>query len=127
MNSGLPLTGAVERGRAGEAIAALFLRLRGFEILDGNRRGGTGEIDLIAREGPSLVFVEVRLRRAGAWVGAGASIGRDKRRRLRDAAGRLLRARDDLIWPRRTVRFDVVTVTLGEGTCDVRHLRQVRV
>jgi putative endonuclease len=122
-----PLRGAVERGRAGEDVAALYLRLQGFSILDRNRRGDGGEIDLLARDGRSLVFVEVRLRRAGARVGAAASISPDKRRRLRAAASRLLHARDDLTWPGRTVRFDVVTLELAGQELRVRHLRAVRV
>ena len=127
MHLGPGLSGAVERGRAGEAMASLYLRLCGFEVLDGNRRGADGEIDLVAREGRSLVFVEVRLRRETARVPAAASIGVDKRRRLRAAASRLLATRDDLVWPGRTVRFDVVTVTLGRAGLALEHLRNVRV
>lgn len=123
---GPPLTDAVARGRAGEAAAALFLRLRGFDVLDGNRRGADGEIDLLAREGRSLVFVEVRLRRSGARVAAPASIDARKRRRLRAAAGRLLATRDDLAWRGRTVRFDVVAITLGENGLVLDHFRNVR-
>lgn len=126
MSLGPELRGAVERGRAGETIAALFLRLAGLTVLDANRRRGAGEIDLIAREGACLVFVEVRLRRADARAGAAASIDGRKRRRLRDAAGRLLRERDDLVWPGRRVRFDVVTLTLEGDGFQVRHLRNVR-
>ncbi|HKK72281.1 MAG TPA: YraN family protein [Candidatus Krumholzibacteria bacterium] len=122
-----PLRGAVERGRAGEDVAALYLRLQGFSILDRNRRGDGGEIDLVAREGTSLVFVEVRLRRAGARVPAAESISAAKRLRLRAVAGRLLRDRDDLAWPARTVRFDVVTLRLDDDGLDLRHLRAVRV
>lgn len=121
-----PLRGAVERGRAGETIAALFLRLRGMAVLDHNRRGDGGEIDLVARDGDCLVFVEVRLRRDDAWVGPASSIGPVKRRRLRAVASRLLRTRDDLVWPGRTVRFDVVSVSLGADGLRVQHLRGVR-
>lgn len=123
----MPLTGAVERGRAGESIAALYLRLQGLSILDANRREGTGEIDLVAREGPCLVFVEVRLRRIDARVGAASSVGPAKRKRLRDAASRLLRTHEGLIWPGRRVRFDVVTLTLGPDGIDLTHLRNVRI
>lgn len=126
MESALPLHGAVERGRAGESIAALYLRLQGLTILDANRRQGSGEVDLIAREGPCLVFVEVRLRRVGARVDAATSVGPAKQRRVRDAASRLLQTREDLVWPGRRVRFDVVTLTLGPDGFDLAHLRNVR-
>lgn len=126
MEDGRALAGAVERGRAGESMAALYLRLQGLAVLDANRRGGRGEIDIIARDGACLVFVEVRLRRAGARAGAAASIDRTKRARLRDVAACLLRSREDLVWPGRRVRFDVVTLTLGVDGVDLHHLRNVR-
>ena len=64
----------VDRGRCAEEIAAQWLRLSGLRILDRNRRAADGEIDLVAREGPTLVFVEVRARRTGSWVGGAGSI-----------------------------------------------------
>jgi len=55
----------MNRGDAAEALAAQFLRSRGLTIIERNYRCRGGEIDLIARDGSSLVFVEVRLRRTG--------------------------------------------------------------
>ena len=52
-------------GRDGERAAARFLRRKGMRILARNYRAAMGEIDLIARDGDSLVFVEVKTRRAG--------------------------------------------------------------
>jgi len=52
-------------GREGEAAAARYLRRQGMRILTRNHRGPAGEIDLIARDGDTLVFVEVKTRRAG--------------------------------------------------------------
>ena len=51
------------RGRNAEAIAAWFLRLKGYHILARRVRTHAGEIDLIARHGDTLVFVEVKARR----------------------------------------------------------------
>lgn len=48
------------RGHAGEALAALFLRLKGYRILARRFRARGGEIDIVARRGPVLVFVEVK-------------------------------------------------------------------
>ncbi len=52
-------------GRSGEREAAKFLRRRGMRILARNYFGPAGEIDLIARDGDTLVFVEVKTRRDG--------------------------------------------------------------
>jgi putative endonuclease len=97
-------------GDAGEERAARFLEAQGMAIVARNYRTRLGEIDLIARDGDVLVFVEVRLRAGEGFGGAAASIGPAKQRRLAAAAGaylaRLGRA------PR--CRFDVVTLEGGE-------------
>jgi putative endonuclease len=118
---------AVRRGALGERIARDYLRLQGIAVLDHNRRSDTGEVDVLARDGGALVFVEVRLRSAGAWVGPAASIDARKRRRWRQCAAALLRRRDDLRWPRRTVRFDAIVIELARDGLQLRHLRGVRV
>lgn len=76
----------MNRGAAAEALAARFLQAQGLRIIERNYRCRGGEIDLIARDGPSLVFVEVRLRRGNAFGGAAGSITASKRRRLSFAA-----------------------------------------
>ncbi len=76
----------VNRGAAAEALAADFLVARGLTIVERNFRCRTGEIDLIARERETLVFVEVRLRRSAAFGGAAASITAAKRQRIARAA-----------------------------------------
>lgn len=76
----------MNRGAAAEALAAQFLQARGIRIVERNYRCRGGEIDIIAREGSTLVFVEVRLRRGNAFGGAAASITPAKRRRLGFAA-----------------------------------------
>jgi putative endonuclease len=53
---------AEKRGRRAEAIAAWFLRLKGYSILDARVKTRRGEIDLVACRGRSLVFVEVKAR-----------------------------------------------------------------
>jgi putative endonuclease len=80
----------VNAGAAAEALAAEFLQSRGLAIVKRNYRCRGGEIDLIARDGATLVFVEVRLRSSSAFGGARASITAAKRRRLKFAAGLFL-------------------------------------
>jgi putative endonuclease len=77
-------------GAAAEALAARFLAARGLTIVERNYRCRGGEIDLIARERDTLVFVEVRLRSGDAFGGARASITAAKRRRLERAASHYL-------------------------------------
>ena len=67
-------------------MAAEFLIARGLTIVARNFRTRLGEIDLIARDGPTLVFVEVRLRRNPFFGGAAASITAAKCARLAAAA-----------------------------------------
>jgi putative endonuclease len=76
----------MNHGAAAEALAARFLAERGLTIVDRNYRCRGGEIDIIARDGGMLVFVEVRMRRSRAFGGAAESITARKRRRLRLAA-----------------------------------------
>ena len=80
----------MNRGAAAEALAARFLASRGLTIVGRNYRCRGGEIDLIALERDTLVFVEVRLRSGDAFGGARASITAAKRRRLERAAGHYL-------------------------------------
>lgn len=75
-----------ELGRAGERRAEEYLRRAGLELVQRNYLCGRGEIDLIFRQGPLLIFVEVRRRRAHGLVSAAESIDWRKRRKLRAAA-----------------------------------------
>jgi putative endonuclease len=76
----------LQRGDAAEVLAADFLASRGLTIVERKYRCRGGEIDLVARDGSTLVFVEVRLRANSAYGGAGASITATKRERLTIAA-----------------------------------------
>ena len=76
----------MNRGADAEAMAATFLEARGLTIVTRNYRCRLGEIDLIAREGSTTVFVEVRRRASRAFGGAAASITTAKRMKLLKAA-----------------------------------------
>ena len=97
------------RGRRAERRAARHLRRRGLILVTRNFATRGGEIDLVMRDGITLVFVEVRLRGAGAWLDGVASVDGAKRRRLIRAAQAFLRAHpryaDD------PARFDVVAMS----------------
>lgn len=76
----------LDDGARAEQLAATFLQRRGLTVLERNFRCRVGEIDLILRDGATVVFVEVRLRKNGAFGGAGASITPHKQHKLRLAA-----------------------------------------
>ena len=95
-----------EQGRAGEDLALAWLERHGLVLVEANFRCKLGEIDLILRDGATLVFVEVRQRAAGAPVSAAASIGPAKIRRIIRAAQVYLQ-RFDRLPP---CRIDVVAI-----------------
>lgn len=74
------------RGAQAEALAAQFLERHGLAILARNFRTRRGEIDLVARDGDTLVFVEVRLRARSDFGGAAASVTARKQQRIVAAA-----------------------------------------
>lgn len=94
-------------GEAGEALAAEFLQGRGLRIIERNYRCRFGEIDLIARDESTVVFVEVRQRAGNAFGGAAASITGAKRERLLKTARHYLAG----ISPEPPCRFDAVLLT----------------
>ena len=75
-----------ERGRQAEDDALAYLLLQGLVLLQRNYLSRGGELDLIMRDGASVVFVEVRLRSGSAFGGALASITPAKQRRMVVAA-----------------------------------------
>lgn len=91
-------------GDRGERAAACYLRQQGFRILVRGYRTALGEIDLIARDGDTVVFVEVKARRRGEPAEA---VTLEKQRRLTLAALQFLKKNKLLEHP---ARFDVVTV-----------------
>ncbi len=99
-----------ELGEAGERRAEEYLRRAGLTLVQRNYHCGRGEIDLICRQGPLLVFVEVRQRKKNSLVSAAESIDWRKRRKLRAAAEHYLSHLD----PLPDCRFDAVCIDGAE-------------
>jgi putative endonuclease len=117
-------TGAGWRERAarcGERIAEAFCALRGFEIVDRNAREGRGEIDLVAIDGESVVFVEVKFRTGADRAAPLLAVNPKKREDMARAAALYL-ARRGLVG--RPVRFDVIGITWGSDGSEL-HLEHV--
>jgi putative endonuclease len=98
----------LDAGEAGETLAAAHLLARGLRVLARNVRYRNGEIDLVAEEGASLVFVEVRRRRTAERGGPAASVTARKRARVVRAARRWLV--ENPRHAQREIRFDVVAI-----------------
>lgn len=99
-------------GQSGEKIAADFLHRRGYAILVRNYRRRTGEIDIIAREGEMLVFIEVKTRSGGAYGSPAAAITPRKQRQISRTAQYYLAEQDLFDTP---ARFDVITVVFDNN------------
>ena len=99
-------------GQYGEDLACRELRRRGYAILARRFRTRFGEIDVVAQDGATLVFVEVKTRRSAAFGGATAAVNAAKQRRLVNMARSYLLGLGGAAPP---CRFDVVGVTAGPG------------
>ncbi len=112
-------------GRRGEILAARHLRRRGYTVVIRNWRSPRDrrdEIDLVCRDGPVLVFVEVKARAGNARVPGYHAVDARKRKVLRRAIGSYL-AR--LRPAPRTFRFDVVEVAWCPRGPEVRHFENI--
>lgn len=94
-------------GRRGEWRAAMFYRMRGFRIVGRNVRWRGGEIDLIARRGRLVVFVEVKTRRANDYGEPWEAVSDEKQHRMAELARRWCAEQrvDDV-----QIRFDVMSL-----------------
>lgn len=93
----------LQRGNAAEQLAATFLQTKGLKLIERNFRCQYGEIDLIMRDGKTLVFIEVRLRSNAGFGGAAMSISEAKQQKLKRTAERYLQTHGDS-----NCRFDAV-------------------
>lgn len=110
-------------GRFGEDLAADYLARQGMSVLDRNWRCATGELDIVARDGATLVICEVKTRRTTHYGSPVEAVGPRKVRRLRELAMRWLDAQG-LHVPH--VRIDVIGIVQPpSGAAQVRHLRGV--
>jgi putative endonuclease len=104
-------------GAIAEALVASRLAAAGWEILERNARTRYGELDIVAREGRTLVFIEVKGARQGTQFGPERpilSVDRRKQQRVRRLATAWLAERRDRP-PYDEIRFDAVGVTLDRS------------
>lgn len=109
---------AQTRGTAGEDAAVAHLQSLGYAILDRNFKTRMGEIDIVAREQKTTVFVEVKRREATGHGTAAEFVRPAKARRVVNAA-RIYAARHALT--EGLIRFDVIAIDVIDGREQLRH------
>jgi putative endonuclease len=112
--------GRLALGRRGEAVAEAFLRARGYRIVARNYRCRAGEIDLVALDGPTVVFVEVRSRRGDRMGTPLESVVGRKQAQVARVAQHFSAAHG---WVDRDARFDVVGIRFDVEPPAVEHVR----
>jgi len=97
-------------GLWGEIFAARYMRDNGYQILSANYRTRLGEIDLVASDINSIIFVEVKTRKDGLIAPPSDAVNYAKQRRLSAAAAQYLNSYPTTLVP----RFDVIEVYMGD-------------
>jgi len=107
-------------GKFGEDTASAFLRSKGFTIVERNFRQRVGELDIVARQGDDLVFVEVRTTSSDRYGLPQESITPAKVKKLRQLAQSYLLSRS--VSSEQNIRFDVVAILRVNGQVDINHI-----
>jgi putative endonuclease len=97
-------------GSEKEQVGCRYLEDRGLRLVERNYRCRHGELDLVMRDGATLVFVEVRFRRSTRFGGAAESVDGHKQQRLTAAAGHYLQRHPSPL----ACRFDVLAIGAGD-------------
>jgi putative endonuclease len=99
----------ISTGKRGEELAATYLAEAGYRIIEHNYRCLFGEIDIVAEDGETLVFVEVKSRRSDAYGDPQLAVGHQKQKKISRVAMHYL---EEKRLCHRPARFDVVAVKL---------------
>lgn len=109
-------------GRYGEERACDYLSQNGYQILERNARTRHGEIDIVAKDGGTLVFVEVKTRTSQLAGHPLAAVTAQKMAKIRRLAAAWCSVKQV---PNTQVRFDAIGVLLVGGRVNIEHLIQV--
>ena len=105
-------------GKIGEELAVNYLIEKGYEILERNWRNKHKEIDIIAKDGGTLVIVEVKTRQSDGFGEPDMAVTRQKQMRLVYAANAyVFRNRLDL-----DIRFDIISIVFNQGNPKIDHI-----
>jgi putative endonuclease len=107
-------------GRMGEDVAAKILKEAGYRIIERNYRCRGGEVDIVALDGKTVVFVEVKTRSSEEYGPPQLAVDGRKQRQLTRAAMTYLKEKRLLTW---SARFDVVGIVVRGNSHDVEHIK----
>ena len=107
-------------GETGEALAVRSLKKNGYKIIEQNYRCKLGEIDIIARDGRVLTFIEVKARRTSDFGGPKWAVTPQKQRKLSMLALKYLKETEQM---GKKARFDVVAIRLLPGDPDIEIIK----
>ena len=100
-----------ELGKWGEELAAEYLQEKGYEIIERDWKSGHHDLDIIAKEGGTLVIVEVKTRRNRLFGDPEEAIDYRKRRSLQSAINHYVKSHR----VKATVRFDIISIVGNIG------------
>jgi putative endonuclease len=106
-------------GDKGEEMASRYLKKKGYKVLKRNYKSPSGEIDIIARDEDTVVFVEVKARTGDRFGLPAEAVGSRKQQKLRSVALHYLQK----LKKQPPARFDIVSIRVGEGREEIEHLR----
>jgi putative endonuclease len=106
-------------GKEGEEIALRYFRKRGYGIIERNYRTPFGEIDLIAKDGDVIVFIEVKTRADSAFGRPFEAVDRKKREKMRKVSLSFMKKLRKEV----PARFDVLSIDMGNGRERIEHIR----
>jgi|ERR1017187_2184996 putative endonuclease len=107
-----------DTGKEGETIAANYLKSKGYEILGRNLFFRKAELDIVARKGNDLVFVEVKTRSKGTMMSPEQAVDKRKQKFIIEGAAAYVEQSDlDL-----DARFDIISVILNGADTEIDHI-----
>jgi putative endonuclease len=102
-------TGRIQTGKRGEDIAVAYLKNRGYRIIERNYTCLFGEIDIVAKDGDTVVFVEVKSRKSEKFGDPQGAVGREKQKKISRIS--LTYLEEKHLYPC-NARFDVVAIKM---------------
>jgi putative endonuclease len=105
-------------GSEGEDLAVQFLRKKGYRILEKNFKTPLGEIDIIARDGNTVAFIEVKTRTNDSFGYPFEAVNNRKRHKMKNLALLYLKKQGK----EHPVRFDVISIFQKDGKGEIQHI-----
>ena len=102
-------SGRIQTGKRGEDIAVAYLKNRGYRIIERNYKCLFGEIDIVAKDGDTVVFVEVKSRKSEKFGDPQAAVGLEKQKKISRISLKYLEEKH--LYPC-DARFDVVAIKM---------------